>query len=35
VIAASGGGAHLSDPDRATLQRVFGAHEAEIKKRSA
>lgn len=28
-------GAHLSDPDRATLRRVFDAHEAEIKERSA
>jgi uncharacterized membrane protein len=28
-------GAHLSDPDRATLQRVFDAHQAEIKQRSA
>jgi uncharacterized membrane protein len=28
-------GAHLSDPDRATLQRVFDAHEAEIKERSS
>ena len=28
-------GAHLSDPDRATLQRVFAAHETEIKERSA
>jgi uncharacterized membrane protein len=27
-------GARLSDPDRATLQRVFDAHEAEIKERS-
>jgi uncharacterized membrane protein len=28
-------GAQLSDPDRATLQRVFDAHAAEIKERSA
>lgn len=28
-------GAHLSDPDRATLQRVLAAHEADIKERSA
>jgi uncharacterized membrane protein len=28
-------GAHLSDPDRAILQRVFDTHEAEIKQRSA
>jgi uncharacterized membrane protein len=28
-------GAHLADPDRATLQRVFAAHETEIKERSA
>jgi uncharacterized membrane protein len=28
-------GTGLSDPDRATLRDVFGAHEAEIKERSA